>query len=187
MVTVERKAAAVVTDIGGAVGADRRTIRSTAKMRNALDATVGGYSLQRARSDLSHQHGPVGQGDRSLWKLETGCDDPHLGGWRAHRGHRTLLTYLRIGDVGSECLDLDDTPVLARRAPGDGSPPITSHATRDRLENLPKEGRCQGALSERQGEAPGEPDQPSGGLEQPRPETGERPVLDGDRHREPPQ
>jgi hypothetical protein len=44
---VERKAAAVVADIGRAVGPERGTIGSTAEVRDALDATVADTSPAR--------------------------------------------------------------------------------------------------------------------------------------------
>ncbi len=47
----------------------------------------------------------------------------------------------------------------------------------DALENLPKEGPCQVAFGELEGEVPSMPDEPSAGLEEPLLETRQRPTL----------
>jgi hypothetical protein len=93
---MERKAASIVADINRAVGPHRGTIGSTAEVRGALDTTVGGYSRERAGSDFGYQNRPVRQGDRTLRKRKTRCDDSHLGCGRARGRHRTLHTCLRI-------------------------------------------------------------------------------------------
>src|SRR5207245_2064615 len=57
----------------------------------------------------------------------------------------------------------------------------------DACEDLAKEGPCQVAFGELQGEVPGMSDQPPAGFEQPLLETREGPVLDGDRQDQPTQ
>ena len=67
--------AAVITDVEGAIGAERRTIGASARGRHDALRAIGGHLRDRAPGNLHQQHPPIGQGYGALGKAKALRDE----------------------------------------------------------------------------------------------------------------
>ena len=61
---------AVVGDVESAIGPQGGAVRTAAQLGYDLDLAARGHPAERLAAHLDHDHGPVGQGDRALGKLQ---------------------------------------------------------------------------------------------------------------------